>query len=155
MDPTEKITGPLLLPIGMFAHSFVFRNEREALVKLRSSGRMSITGKMGHVWRHGVRTTNDRNPVEDAPLDADGLADYLAAFLGRRIKLRRGQVFRRDTSLRTLGIDSLTLVKIAGEIEAQLAIEIEPALLFEATTIADLARMLQTLREGVSYQPSE
>jgi acyl carrier protein len=82
--------------------------------------------------------------------DAENLADFLIAFITARAKLPVGMVVTETTPLTDLGLDSLSLLRLSGELEDALSLPIEPALLFDTATVGDLAAELQALRASVA-----
>lgn len=87
-------------------------------------------------------------------LKPESLADiqmWLTEQLAKRIKISLNQV-RPDQSFVDIGIDSITAVRLVGEIEDWLQIELEPTLLYEYSTVntlsAYLARQLQIMQSA-------
>lgn len=82
------------------------------------------------------------------PQKVDDIKAYLLAHMSRRVKLKHGGTLTETTPLADLGMDSLTLINFSGEVEEWLGAEIEPAILFEHSNIADLAVALDNVRRG-------
>ncbi|AEW95937.1 MULTISPECIES: beta-ketoacyl synthase N-terminal-like domain-containing protein [Streptomycetaceae] len=82
------------------------------------------------------RAEDDADPAADAAL-AEALAPVMADALGvPRDRLDHG------TDLRTLGLDSFSLTAFAQQAAERLEREVDPSRLFQAFTLADIARVV-------------
>jgi acyl carrier protein len=77
----------------------------------------------------------------DGPLTEDTLRDWLTRRIASQVELDPGQI-DPAVAVHEYGLDSLVAVQITGDIEKVLNRPLSPALLFEYTTIHELARHL-------------
>jgi acyl carrier protein len=68
------------------------------------------------------------------------------ARLRTRLKMKPEYKLTDETRFDDLGMDSLTLVSMSGELEEWLKVEIDPALLIEFSNIRELSSALDKLR---------
>ena len=79
-------------------------------------------------------------PIE-GPITEDTLRDWLTRRIANQVELDPAQI-DPTVGVHEYGLDSLVAVQITGDIEKVLNRPLSPALLFEYTTIAELARHL-------------
>lgn len=82
-----------------------------------------------------------RRHTIDGPLTHDSLRAWLVTELARRVKCPESEV---DTSkpFEAYGLDSRAAVQVSGALEKVLERRLSPAILFDHTTIDDLADYL-------------
>jgi acyl carrier protein len=80
------------------------------------------------------------------PQNVDDIKAYLMARLRTRLKMKPEYKLTDETRFDDLGMDSLTLVSMSGELEEWLKVEIDPALLIEFSNIRELSSALDKLR---------
>jgi acyl carrier protein len=73
------------------------------------------------------------------------IENYLRERIATDLELEPGS-FQVDSDLTDLGLSSVVISFIEGDVEAWLGVEIPPALLFQTSTIRDAARAIHGLQ---------
>ena len=105
---------------------------------------MTIAGKIASIFK---RSQSNTFSIEDVPPnDLAGLTAYLVAHVARNAKLPPGTVITGTSIVTEMRMDSLAMLRLSKELEDRLGISIEPGLVFEVSTVGDLAEVLHGIR---------
>lgn len=77
---------------------------------------------------------------------------YLRERIARDLEIGVEQI-KVDTDLTDMGLSSVLISFIEGDVEAWLGVEIPPALLFQTTNIRGAAKAIAELRQPVAAAP--
>ena len=112
---------------------------------------MSLIQHIGRFFEWGQSST----PGSVTPLMAANpgdsalvMTDFLIAYIPTKVRLPPGTRLTPDTVLAELGLDSLAMILLSGELERRLAVTIAPELLFETPTLNALAAVLHEARQA-------
>ncbi len=112
-------------------------------VARRETRQRFLAGELDIVERFVAR---EKKPELTAGLEQDrgtNVRDWLIERLARQLGVERSQI-EADRPFASYGLDSLAMVRIAGDLERWLGRQLSPTLLYSAPTINALARALAT-----------
>lgn len=76
---------------------------------------------------------------------ADSIASWLRSRLAGPLKLASPDAIDLQRSAEDLALDSMIVVRLAGELEERLGIELEPSLIYEFESLAAYVRQLEVM----------